>query len=85
MRGYDPEKAMADRRSLYAGMIREILDVAGFLEMDPRHVEAYMRVEHRTLDGLSRREFVREVALSARCVVDGGTEAAEACARSFAL
>ena len=26
-------------------------------DVDPRHVEAWMRLEHPTLDGLSRRAF----------------------------
>ena len=32
-------------------------------QTDPRHVEAYMRVEHPTLDGLSAERFRAEVAI----------------------
>jgi hypothetical protein len=52
---------------------------------DPRHIEAYMRVAHSTLDSLSNVEFRREVLLCAMCVEEGGTEAAEACAKSFGI
>jgi hypothetical protein len=30
-------------------------------DIDPRHVEAWMRLEHPTLDGLSRQEFTEAV------------------------
>jgi hypothetical protein len=35
---------------------------------DPRHVEAYMRLTHPTMDGLSARQFAREAHIAARCV-----------------
>lgn len=54
--------------SHYQQMIREQL-VKLKNSTDPMHVEATMRMEHRTLDHLSRREFS---ALVARSVVDIG-------------
>ena len=37
-------------------------------DIDPRHVEAWMRLEHPTLDGLSRAEFTEAMyAALARC------------------
>jgi hypothetical protein len=51
---------------------------------DPRHIEAYMRLEHPTLDGLSRSEFGHEAYLAA-CCVDADPEAAEELAQSYAL
>lgn len=66
--------------SLYAAMIKAIAP-----EHDPRHIEAYMRLAHPTLDGLSKEEFRREVTLCAECVRVGGVDAAESNARSFGL
>ena len=66
----------------------EITDIAkemGRPEVDPRHVEAYMRVGHSTLDGLARWQFVEEVEICIACIDAGGLEDAERTARSFAL
>jgi hypothetical protein len=52
---------------------------------DPRHVEAYMRLEHPTLDGLSPRAFRAEIQVACACIDEAGGAAAESCARSFAL
>lgn len=52
---------------------------------DPRHVEAYMRIEHPTLDGLSRMEFADEVEFAVICITADGLENAELCAKSFGL
>ena len=54
-------------------------------DVDPRHVEAWMRVEHPTLDGLSRREFIAEMHVALGCAIDAGPEASEALAASFGL
>ena len=70
---------------MYQRMIREILGKIGRDEIDPRHIEAYMRLEHRTLDGLSAPQFEREVVISAECVGAAGPVEAEACAASFGL
>lgn len=69
----------------YATMIRGILDALNRPEVDPRHVEAYMRLEHPTLDGLSRQQFVAEVQIGVACIDYDGVENAEGCARSFGL
>ena len=50
---------------------------------DPRHIEAYMRVEHSTLDGLSASRFRSEVHMARACVDQGGAEMAERVAKSF--
>jgi hypothetical protein len=52
---------------------------------DPRHIEAYMRLQHSTLDGLSKAAFAREVRLCVECIKQGGLEAAERNAQSFGL
>jgi hypothetical protein len=70
---------------MYQQMILEILAEMGRAEIDPRHIEAYMRLEHPTLDGLSAPQFEREVAISVECVDAAGPSEAEACAASFGL
>jgi hypothetical protein len=52
---------------------------------DPRHIEAYMRLAHSTLSGLSDRQFRAEVRLCKRCIDEAGKDAAERCALSFGL
>jgi hypothetical protein len=71
---------------MYQQTIKEILAAQGCVgKYDPRHIEAYMRLEHSTLDGLSLSKFKREVTLCAQCVDEGGRDAAERNARSFGL
>ncbi len=77
--------ATANRKSLYADRIREVAARIGHVGTDPRHVEAYMRLGHSTLDGLSAREFASEVRLGCECVAAVGPVEAEACAQSFGL
>lgn len=64
----------------YAETIRSIAP-----SYDARHVEAYMRVEHDTLDWISASRFAAEVRIACACVDAGGTEMAERIARSFGL
>lgn len=52
---------------------------------DPRHIEAYIRLAHSTLDGLNAEQFAQEVYIGRECVVADGTENAERLARSFGL
>lgn len=68
-------------KSLYQERIRQIVRD----EFDPRHVEAYMRCEKGTLDGLSAHEFVKEAAIACACIAEGGTDAAEALAKTYGL
>ena len=70
---------MTDRTSyqrLIAGHTRDA---------DPRHVEAWMRVAHPTLDGLSRSEFVTAMYEALGQVQDAGPTESEALAASFGL
>ena len=50
---------------------------------DPRHIEAYMRIEHSTLDALTPARFRGEVRFACACVDEGGIEMAEQIAKSF--
>jgi hypothetical protein len=50
---------------------------------DPRHIEAFMRVRHSTLEGLTRSEFRKEVKLAMACIDELGSTEAEKYAKSF--
>jgi hypothetical protein len=54
-------------------------------DADPRHVEAWMRLEHPTLDGLSRAEFECEVDDAVVAIAAAGPDESEALAASFGL
>lgn len=64
----------------YAETIRSIAP-----SYDARHVEAYMRVEHDTLDSMPPGRFAAEVRIACACVDEGGVEMAERIARSLGL
>jgi hypothetical protein len=66
--------------SYYQNLIVEIAPNA-----NPRHVEAWMRLEHGTLDQLSRQRFTREVELALQCIAEGGAETSEDLAKSYGL
>jgi hypothetical protein len=70
---------------MYQKMIKEILKKIGREYMDPRHIEAYMRLEHGCLDGLSREQFENSVRISSSCVQAEGTRKAEELAESYGL
>lgn len=67
----------------YQERIQDILHCAKHDEIDPRHVEGYMRLEHSTLDGLSVYQFRKEVFISIACIKEGGVDMAESNAKSF--
>ncbi len=69
----------------YQKNITKTLAEFGRNDVDPRHVEAYMRLGHSTLNSLSRDQFTSEVDLAIACIDDGGPEMAEDCAKTFAL
>jgi hypothetical protein len=71
--------------SAYQDTIRECAARVGRTRIDPRHVEAWMLVEHPTLDGLSPRQFDAEVAAAIACIDEAGVEQSEALAGSFGL
>ena len=65
--------------------IREEIAKQGHIGVNPRHVEAYIRLEHPTLGHLSRAQFAREVAVGIDCVNADGIENAEMCAKSLGI
>jgi hypothetical protein len=70
---------------MYQQIIREELAHIGHVGLNPRHIEAFMRLEHPTLDGLASWQFRDEVKIAAECVIAGGEANAESCALSFGL
>lgn len=64
-------------KSLYADRIRALEP-----HYDPRHIEAYMRLQYATLDHLDQATFEQEVDIAVACIQEGGTAAAERNARS---
>lgn len=72
--------------SFYQDEIRTILAAAGDLpRVEPRIIEAWMRVEHGTLDALTARQFREEVVIATFCARDAGDDANERLARSYGL
>jgi len=71
---------------MYQDSIKEQLEKMGYEgKYDPRHIEAYMRLDHSTLDGLSKKQFTYEVEVCRRCVDFEGAEEAEALAKTYGL
>jgi hypothetical protein len=70
---------------MYQNLIREEVARQGFVGTNPRWVEAYMRLEHPTLDGLSRAQFSKEISIAIQCIKADGEENAERLAVSYRL
>ncbi len=71
-------------KSLYYQQIRNQIAKQGKIGIDPRHVESFMRLEHSTLDGLSKTQFNNEVSIGIECT-EYDKDGAERCAQSFGL
>ena len=72
--------------SFYQDEITTILAAAGDLpRVEARIIEAWMRVEHGTLDALTARQFREEVVVAAFCARDASDDQNEALARSYGL
>ena len=69
-------------KSPYFDTIRTEIARQGYIGVDPRHVEAFMRVEHPTLDGLSKTQFAAEVNVGIQCAREDAANA-ERVAQSF--
>jgi hypothetical protein len=74
-----------NKKTFYQEIITDILEKHGVRGVDPRHVEAWMRVEHPTLDALVNWQWEKEVALSVACIKEAGIEDSEALAQSYGL
>lgn len=72
--------------TIYNQLIREAMARAGHIAAaDPRHVEAWMRLEHGCLDSLSRRQFTDEVLIALQCIAAAPAADSEALAASYGL
>lgn len=72
--------------NIYAQMIREAMARTGRVgAADPRHVEAWLRLEHGCLDAMSRQQFTDEVTIALECVAAGPLADSEALAISYGL
>ena len=69
----------------YQQTIRETAARLGRVGANPRYVEAWMRLEHSALDGLSRDAFRDEVEVAITCIDHAGDDRSESLARSFGL
>lgn len=70
---------------MYQQMIREHAARLGRVGIDPRYVEAWMRVEHPTLDALGPSRFRDEVAVAIACIDAAEPGVSEALAESYGL
>lgn len=70
---------------MYQKLIREQAARLGRIDVDPRLVEGWMRVEHGCLDGLGTRQFNDEVAAAIACIDTAGIDASEQLADSVGL
>lgn len=71
---------------MYRQTIREQLAALGLVgRHDPAVIEAWMRVEHGTLDHLDRERFRAEVQIASDCADAAGSEQNKAIVSSFGL
>jgi len=71
---------------MYRDLIAKAMAALGRTGAHPlHHVEAWMRVEHSTLDHLSPVAFRREVAIAIECCDESNVVESEGLARSFGL
>mgnify|MGYP000845347003 CR=1 FL=1 len=72
--------------SFYQQAIREDMARLGRIgAADPRHIEAWMRLERGTLDALSPSQFRDEVKIALTCIEAGPLADSEALAQSMGL
>lgn len=71
---------------MYQDIIKNQMTRMGYIgKYDPRHIEAYMRIKHGCLYGLSRANFMREIEIGRACVDADGVDHAESLAKSYGL
>ncbi len=71
--------------NFYQEVIRETAARHGYIGINARHIEAWMRVGHATLDVLDRQEFYQEVRLAIACIRNQPTSLSESLSRSYGL
>jgi hypothetical protein len=77
-------KKVAAGRTPYHNVIYPILQILKRTDIDPRHVEAYLRLESPTLDSWSREKFRRTIPAVIQ-VIDKNPRQAEELADSYGL
>jgi len=71
---------------MYQKIIRETIAKLGYIgKYDPRHIEGFMRLEHPTLNGLSKLQAIKEIKIAIGCINSIGSEESEKNALSFGL
>jgi len=73
------------KRSSYYDVIARQLKKLGRTDIDPRHIEAYMKIQYRTLDHFSDDDFFNETKICMVCVLIEGNEKAELLAQSMGI
>jgi hypothetical protein len=76
---------MREEVNVYQEEIREALQAMGRADVQPHHVEAWMRLEHRTLDALGGPAWWRAIKDAVACVDASGATESEQLAASFGL
>ena len=71
--------------SIYRIPITARLEKMGRKDIDPRHVEGYMRCVYGTLDSLEPARFTREVKIAVRLIDQDAPKVAEGVALSYGL
>jgi len=67
-------------------IIRNILAKQGYIgKYDPRHILAFMYVEHSTLDSMSIEQLKCEIKIAIDCINYSDIETAESLAKSYGL
>jgi truncated hemoglobin YjbI len=69
----------------YETAIREDAALLGVPGINPAHIEAWMRVEHGTLDALSPAQFRDEVLVAVACARASTSAENDALAASYGL
>jgi hypothetical protein len=75
----------ASEKSPYADTIRKVAAKLGRPNVNPRWIEAFMRLEYPSLNGVSEESFNREVKVGIACIDAVGPKKAEQCAQSAGL
>lgn len=71
--------------SYYEDIIRQEKNRIGRIDVDERHIEAFMRLQHQTLEHLNVDQFTDSIEIACACIDEGGTAQAESLAKSFGL
>lgn len=69
---------------MYQNLIKNILTDLNS-KADPRHVEAWIRIEHPTLDHLTQKDFRKEVPVALECLEANGLDRSEELATSMGI